>query len=55
MADDEYQRKLRDLQQYVPFLENTIRRLKSEAGKPREAQITKLQSLLAILTDTKKK
>ncbi|GLV36934.1 small ovary [Carabus blaptoides fortunei] len=55
MADDEYQRKLRDLQLYVPFLENTIRRLKTEAGKPREAQITKLQSLLAILTDTKKK
>lgn len=55
MADEDYQTKLRELQKYVPFLENTIRRLKAEKDRPREAQISKLQSLLSILTDTKKK
>lgn len=55
MADEDYHTKLRELQKYVPFLENTIRRLKAEKDRPREAQISKLQSLLSILTDTKKK
>lgn len=55
MSDVEYQKKLKDLQKYVPFLENTISKLKRETEKSREPQVAKLQSLLEILTDTKRK
>lgn len=56
MADRiEYQKKLKELQKYVPFLENTISELMRQPGKPREPQISKLQSLLEILTDTSRK
>lgn len=56
MADQvEYQRKFQELQKYVPFLENTIHKLMREPGKPRKPQISKLQTLLEILTDTSRK
>lgn len=55
MADLDYRKKLNDLQKYVPFLESTISKLKRDPNNARGPQVAKLQSLLEILTDTKKK
>ncbi|CAG9853748.1 unnamed protein product [Phyllotreta striolata] len=55
MADDEYNNKLRSLQQYIPFLENMITQLKDPSKKNREQQLNKMESLYAMITDKKKK
>ncbi|XP_044261158.1 uncharacterized protein LOC123009097 isoform X2 [Tribolium madens] len=55
MADDEYNRKLESLQQYIPFLNNMIVQLKDPRKKNREQQLTKMMSLHSMITDKKKK
>lgn len=52
-TDKTYNKKLADLQQHVPFLEDLIQRLKNPIGKPREAQLSKMESLHAMITNTK--
>lgn len=55
MADEIYAKKLEALQQYIPFLENMITQLKDPKKKNREQQLTKMESLYAMITDKKKK
>lgn len=55
MADEEYNRKLESLQQYIPFLDNMIVQLKDPSKKNREQQLNKMQSLHAMITDKRKK
>lgn len=52
---DEYERKLRSMQKYVPFLDKMISKLEREADRDKRPQLDKMKSLHAILTDTKKK
>ncbi|KAJ8972648.1 hypothetical protein NQ317_008234 [Molorchus minor] len=55
MSDTEYSKKLETLQHYIPFLDNMILQLKDPSKKNREQQLTKIQSLHAMITDKKKK
>ncbi|KAJ8916523.1 hypothetical protein NQ315_000165 [Exocentrus adspersus] len=55
MSDEEYNRKLEQLQQYIPFLDNMIIQLKDPNKKNREQQLNKMQSLHAMITDKRKK
>nr|XP_022910508.1 uncharacterized protein LOC111421571 [Onthophagus taurus]XP_022910509.1 uncharacterized protein LOC111421571 [Onthophagus taurus] len=55
MSDEAYNKKLADLQQYVPFMENMITQLKDPKWKPREAQLNKMESLYTMITDKNKK
>ena len=55
MADEEYNRKLESLQQYIPFLNNMIAQLKDPRKKNREQQLAKMVSLHSMITDKKKK
>ncbi|XP_037908837.1 uncharacterized protein LOC119650279 [Hermetia illucens] len=56
MADD-YDQKLRDMQKYVPFLENLIQNLKrsNKHDEKREAQLNKMQMFYDLLTNKNKK
>jgi len=54
-AEEMYNKKIADLQQHVPFLENMIQKLKNPIWKPREAQLHKMESVYAMITDKKKK
>jgi hypothetical protein len=55
MAEDEYNKKLESLQQYIPFLNNMIVQLRDPRKKNREQQLTKMVSLHSMITDKKKK
>ncbi|KAG5866468.1 hypothetical protein JTB14_010171 [Gonioctena quinquepunctata] len=55
MAEDEYIKKMENLQQYIPFLNNMIAQLKDPNKKNREQQLSKMESLHAMITDKKKK
>lgn len=55
MSDEEYNKKLESLQQYIPFLENMIIQLKDPSKKNREQQLNKMESLHAMITDRKRK
>lgn len=55
MADDEYNKKLECLQQYIPFLDNMIAQLKDPSKKNREQQLNKMESLHAMITDKRKR
>ncbi|CAH1118526.1 unnamed protein product [Phaedon cochleariae] len=55
MADDEYNKKLESLQQYIPFLDGMIAQLKDPNKKNREQQLSKMESLHAMITDRRKK
>lgn len=50
-----YNEKLQALQQYIPFLENMIAQLKDPKKKNREQQVSKMESLYAMITDKKRK
>lgn len=55
MADEEYNKKLEALQQYIPFLDHMITTLKDPKMKNREQQLTKMEALHAMITDKKRK
>lgn len=55
MADEEYNKKVESLQQYIPFLDNMIAQLKDPSKKNREQQLSKMESLHSMITDRKKK
>nr|XP_023021179.1 uncharacterized protein LOC111509632 [Leptinotarsa decemlineata]XP_023021180.1 uncharacterized protein LOC111509632 [Leptinotarsa decemlineata] len=55
MAEEEYRRKMESLQQYIPFLDNMIIQLRDPSKKNREQQLSKMESLHAMITDRKKK
>ena len=52
---DEYDRKLKELRTYVPFLTKMIDKLEKAGDKSKEAQLAKMRSLKSILTTTDKK
>ena len=52
---DEYDRKLKELRTYVPFLTKMIDKLEKAGDKSKEAQLAKMKSLKGILTTTDKK
>ncbi|KRT83090.1 hypothetical protein AMK59_4661 [Oryctes borbonicus] len=57
MADvnEKYKKKLEDLQEHVPFIEGMINHLKASKDNSREAQLTKMESLLSMITSTNNK
>lgn len=55
MADEDYNKKLESLQQYIPFLDNMITQLRDPTKKNREQQLTKMESLHAMITDKRKR
>ncbi|XP_056631686.1 uncharacterized protein LOC130441883 isoform X1 [Diorhabda sublineata] len=55
MSEEEYNKKLEALQEYLPFLNNMISQLKDPNKKNREQQLSKMESLHAMITDKKKK
>lgn len=55
MSEEEYNKKLEALQGYLPFLNNMISQLKDPNKKNREQQLSKMESLHAMITDKKKK
>lgn len=55
MSDEEYNRKLESLQQYIPFLDNMIAQLRDPTKKNREQQLNKMESLHAMITDKRKR
>lgn len=55
MADEDYNKKLESLQQYIPFLDNMIAQLKDPTKKNREQQLNKMESLHAMITDKRKR
>jgi hypothetical protein len=52
---DSYEQKFKEMQKYIPFLEMMIQRLERSSDKSREAQLLKMKSLHAVLSNTKKK
>ena len=52
---DDYERKLKELRTYVPFLTKMIDKLEKAGDKSKEAQLQKMKSLKQILTATDKK
>ena len=52
---DEYERKLKELRTYVPFLTKMIDKLEKAGDKSKEAQLAKMKSLKGILTAPDKK
>ncbi len=52
---DSYDKKLKELQTYVPFLTKMIAKLEGAGDKSKEAQLTKMKSLKGILTTPDKK
>lgn len=53
---DEYDKKFAEMQKYIPFLEAMIERLQNVKDKDnREIQLQKMQSLLGILSNNKRK
>ncbi|XP_046980826.1 uncharacterized protein LOC124545909 [Schistocerca americana] len=46
--------KFRQMQEYIPFLETMISKLERTRDKSREAQLSKMKSLHAVLTNSKK-
>lgn len=55
MAEDAHAAKMRDLQQYIPFIENMISSLKDPRKKNRDAQLSKMEALHGMITDKKKR
>lgn len=55
MAEDVHSAKIRDLQQYIPFIESMIVSLKDPRKKNRDAQLSKMEALYGMITDTKKR
>lgn len=53
--DDRYRRKLDDLQKHVPFIEAMLKHLRSTKKKSRQVQLTKMESLYTMITDTRRK
>lgn len=51
----EYERKLAELQAFVPFLHRTIAKLQRSGDRSRDPQVAKMNSLLVILTDKDKR
>ncbi len=52
---DAYDKKLKELQTYAPFLTKMIAKLEKAGDKSKEAQLTKMKFLKDILTDRDKK
>ena len=52
---DEYEKKLKELRTYVPFLTKMIDKLEKAGDKSKEAQLAKMKSLKGILTAPDKK
>ena len=52
---DEYEKKLKELRTYVPFLTKMIDKLEKAGDKSKEAQLAKMKSLKGILTASNKK
>lgn len=51
-----YERKLKDMQEFVPFIEKVIEKLKTnEQDKPRKTQLQKMEILLSLLTSSQHK
>jgi len=56
MDTEDYKKKFIDLQKYIPFLENLIKKLQNtNGGNPREAQLSKMLTLYELLTHKEKK
>ncbi|XP_046386057.1 uncharacterized protein LOC124155906 [Ischnura elegans] len=53
--ETDYRHRVERLQHYVPFLRKMIEHLEGARDKNRETQLTKMRSLLNILTDSNKK
>ena len=52
---DDYEKKLKELRTYVPFLTKMIDKLEKAGDKSKEAQLSKMKSLKGILTAPDKK
>ena len=52
---DDYEKKLKELRTYVPFLTKMIDKLEHAGDRSKEAQLAKMKSLKGILTATDKK
>lgn len=55
MADEEYTKRMESLHQYIPFLDNMIAQLRDPTKKNREQQLSKMESLHAMITDKRKR
>ncbi|CAD7086759.1 unnamed protein product [Hermetia illucens] len=55
MADQEYEQKVKEMQKYIPFLEQLIKKLKANKDDRRESQLNKVQMLYGLLTNKDKK
>lgn len=55
MAEDEYSKKLESLQKYIPFLNYMITQLRDPSKKNRDQQLSKMESLHAMITDKRKR
>lgn len=51
----DYEKKLANLQKYLPFLNTTIERLESSKDKVRASQLSKMKNLQQILTSNKQR
>ena len=52
---DDYEKKLKELRTYVPFLTKMIDKLEKAGDKSKQAQLSKMKSLKGILTAPDKK
>ncbi|KAJ9587633.1 hypothetical protein L9F63_018927, partial [Diploptera punctata] len=50
-----YERKFRETQKYIPFLEMMINKLETSNDKSREEQLKKMKSLHSTLSNSRKK
>ncbi|XP_045468221.1 uncharacterized protein LOC123676387 isoform X2 [Harmonia axyridis] len=55
MSQEEYDKKLRSVHRFIPFLENIITQLKDPKMKNREQQLSKMESLYQMIMDKNKK
>lgn len=55
MNDEEYNKLMEGLREYVPYLENVIAALKKQNCQSKEPQLQKIQTLHNMITDKTRK
>lgn len=55
MANFDYDKKMAEMRDYIPFLETLIAKMKSEGDKRLESQINKMEMLHELITSENKK
>lgn len=55
MANIDYDKKMAEMRDYIPFLETLIAKMKNEGDKRLESQINKMEMLHELITSENKK